>query len=357
MNRLVAASLMLLLLTLGCTQPSAPVGPSASATIVATQTGVTDPNANTSTPTPVVSPPPKLLLSEPTLLIKNTSVFFSWKTDIRSDAFLEWGLDATYGNAETHRDNSTEHRINISGLEQLETYHYRIISCAGEVCNKSRDYNFTTPHKECVPGSTYISAADVCIDNYEASISLDKKALSQSGKPVSVQVSRAEAETACRNVGKRLCTSLEFTAACNINGSKYGDIGDVECNVVDTYLTKTGVAINCTSNNGVHDMIGNAWELVSDTVTVKTPFSEGLVDREDILYAGNFFVLTKQPTEITTRYGNDYYLNYLLNQANFNGTGIARGGAYGMHTRAGCFAFLVGLPPTGVANVGFRCCI
>ena len=268
---------------------------------------------------------------------------------------MEYGKTEKYGGIIKQGDNSTVHSINLTGLEFLTPYHYRVISCIVESCNRSSNFTFKTGHKQCSGGSSYIAEGDFCIDNFEASM-VQGKIIIQGGRIPTSSISRADAQSACRQVGKRLCTSAEFTASCNIRGEKYGDLGDNECNSWNSSYVPTGKATNCTSKEGVHDLVGNFWEWVSDSVNDKTPFYEGLVERDDILSAGKDYVLPRQFTGETLRHGSDYYYNWEQNRATFIGTGIVRGGYYASQKGGGCFSYIVGAPLEGDQKIGFRCC-
>jgi hypothetical protein len=110
-------------------------------------------------------------------------------------------------------------------------------------------------------------------------------------------VSRHEAERACRNAGKRLCTLREWRRACQGSArAKYpygADEVPGRCNsdkkhlptllfgedrqIWDFrspqllrepgFLAPAGAYAECVSEDGIHDMVGNLHEWVSDTVT------------------------------------------------------------------------------------------
>ncbi|MBI5224566.1 SUMF1/EgtB/PvdO family nonheme iron enzyme [Candidatus Micrarchaeota archaeon] len=352
MNKLLFLLLISTLLLFGCTEdkPAAKPTPKPSQSILLPQTS----------PSPIPSkiPPanPINFTVFPIVNVSNVTATIIWGTSLRTDSVIEWDETDKYGNIVAQKDNSTSHKFQITNLKFLTAYHYRISACIGDVCIKSPDLKFTTDHKQCVGSSTYIPDADVCIDNFEATI-VSGKAVSQSNSVPASGISRAEAQKACENSGKRLCTSDEFTAACNIKGVKYGPtVGDTNCAIQNSSYVPAGYPTSCVSKEGVHDLIGNFWEWVSDSVTDKTPIAEGLVDRDDILSAGASYVLPRQFSEETEKHGGDYYFNIEPDQNRFIGKGIARGGYYRSNRQAGCFAFQVGVPLEGNLNTGFRCC-
>ncbi|MFH1750104.1 MAG: SUMF1/EgtB/PvdO family nonheme iron enzyme [Candidatus Micrarchaeota archaeon] len=370
---LLFAALAIAILLFGCSQPPAAPTPSLNASSMPstaaapTQTAIPSPSKTPLidvpdlTPSPIILSPtpipdPITFVGMPMLNLTNLTSAISWNTKQKSSSIIEWGKTNRYGSIDKKDDNSTYHSFNISGLRFLTEYHYRVISCIGESCNRSDDFMFTTGHKQCLGGSSYIENGDFCIDGFEAYV-LNGKAISQGGRVPTSFISREDAQSACEMAGKRLCTSEEFTAACNIRGQSYGKIGaNIACNIGNTSYVPAGHASNCTSDKGVHDLIGNFWEWVSDTVTEQTPFYEGLVDSDNPLLAGKDYAFPRQSNAQTEVHGNDYYYNWEANRFAFIGEGMVRGGYYGSHEGGGCFAFAVGVPFKGDIKVGFRCC-
>ncbi len=91
------------------------------------------------------------------------------------------------------------------------------------------------------------------------------------GELPTLHVSWYQADAACRNAGKHLCTVEEWVTACSTSGSIYpwGDAGDAttRCALVEEdgtahhdTLQPAGSLADCVSPEGVFDMIGNAWE-------------------------------------------------------------------------------------------------
>ena len=91
------------------------------------------------------------------------------------------------------------------------------------------------------------------------------------GELPTLHVSWYQADAACRNAGKHLCTVEEWVTACSTAGTLYpwGDTDDAttRCALVEEDGTQAHDALQpagslpgCVSPEGVFDMIGNAWE-------------------------------------------------------------------------------------------------
>ncbi|MEN9785811.1 MAG: hypothetical protein RLZZ299_1075 [Pseudomonadota bacterium] len=137
----------------------------------------------------------------------------------------------------------------------------------------------------CPPGMALVGA--FCIDTVETTVEGERGNADQGtawpdgsttavARPVhgvvpSVQLSWYQAWAACDNAGKHLCTVEEWNTACSPEGWTYpwGDspAGQERCplasndNVPATdALQPTASYPGCVSPQGVHDMVGNAWE-------------------------------------------------------------------------------------------------
>jgi len=156
----------------------------------------------------------------------------------------------------------------------------------------------------CEAGMTSIDGL-FCMDVYEASRpdatdvsfgSDTSMAASQPGVLPWPIGSNQDAETACVNAGKRLCTPDEWMTACiGPAGTDYpygNSYVAQTCNGIDTFctckdgsfyadcywdcgadfhLTPTGALPGCTNSYGTYDISGNLWEHVQggDTTTVR----------------------------------------------------------------------------------------
>jgi hypothetical protein len=81
-------------------------------------------------------------------------------------------------------------------------------------------------------------------------------------------VTQAAAQTACTQLGKRLCTELEWERACKGPDNHRYEYGDAyraqRCGTgAVPMLRPTGIRVACRSEFGVRDMHGGAWEWTS----------------------------------------------------------------------------------------------
>ncbi|MFO0616262.1 MAG: SUMF1/EgtB/PvdO family nonheme iron enzyme [Polyangiaceae bacterium] len=170
-------------------------------------------------------------------------------------------------------------------------------------------------------------------------------------------ISRDEAEAACGNAAKRLCNRSEWLLACRgtspsvvpvdgempCNNAKehlmsklfgvhpnypYEDFNSPALDSLPGFLAKTGEFKNCSSDFGVHDMVGNLHEWISDTVSQQfLAAMEGETRRRG------------QPT--------------------FPGAGIFMGGFFstnGEHGPGCLFTTIAHEPAYHDYSTGFRCC-
>lgn len=190
------------------------------------------------------------------------------------------------------------------------------------------------------------------------------RAVSTAGQFPQGYISRVESKTACEASGKRLCTKGEWQRACRgknnsafpyggdrsqkdrcnsgklhlltqmfngvPGGWKYDEhFNSPELNKTPGFLAKSGEYEGCTNDAGVHDMVGNLHEWVSDTVTDE-------------------FMTKLEEDPVERRY-----------QPWHDGNGVFMGGFYsttGEHG-PGCWFITVAHEPTyHDYSTGFRCC-
>ncbi len=175
-------------------------------------------------------------------------------------------------------------------------------------------------------------------------------------------ISKVEAAAACQNAGKRLCSRREWQRACQgrrhtmfpygqkrVAGRcnhekphllsqrfgadprrwKYEQFNDPTLDVEPGFLARSGEYATCDTTEGVHDMIGNLHEWVSDVVD--EAFLERF-DAEDV-------ERVSQPRKI----GNGMFMGGFFSTADQHGPGCS-------------FTTVAHEPTYHDYSIGFRCC-
>ncbi len=217
-----------------------------------------------------------------------------------------------------------------------------------------------------------------CIDRYEAHLRVEGALHPQNQRPPHDRpylaassanefpqgyISKEEAERACHQAAKRLCTLEEWLRACKGRQGLLYSYGNVEeksrcnkgkphlmllrfkdkdpalftyedfnsplLNATPGFFAQSGEYHGCASDEGVYDMVGNLHEWVSDNLDFTLP----------------------QKIHLNSRLEKKYRENY--------GFGIFMGGFYSTtHEHgAGCEFITIGHKPTyHDYSTGFRCC-
>ena len=130
------------------------------------------------------------------------------------------------------------------------------------------------PATDCPSGMVRVTVSGeyACVDAYE---------YPGRGRMPEVNVSWFDARRLCEQQGKRLCSQVEWRAACGRN-FPYGNTFDADrCNTADAdgferSLAQAGSFPQCRSRSGAYDMSGNAHEWVEEQRVVGGGFdSEG----------------------------------------------------------------------------------
>lgn len=229
----------------------------------------------------------------------------------------------------------------------------------------------------CPKGMTVIDSpdGDFCIDIYEVSPSKEclydnpenqfetRSNLSAPGcVPESKEgevpwrnISQTQAVSACIKAGKRLPTNEEWYLAAVGTPDESSGWDTTTCNVARNWSPAqpgfTGAAEACVSYYGVHDMVGNVWEWVNETV--KKGEYEGL----EVPDTGFVYGVDESGVAIET--GDVADPNYFDDKFWSEKTkvvGIFRGGYWASESDAGIYSVHAQMPPSFVGTgVGFRC--
>jgi hypothetical protein len=170
------------------------------------------------------------------------------------------------------------------------------------------------------------------------------KSESAIGRPVWRFVTYTQAQQLCARAGKRLPTAQEWyritLPLTNIDS----------CTVAKTAPEVTG-GTTCTTPSGIHDLVGNVWEWMNDTVT------EGQINGRNIPPPGyvdlvdDAGLVLRTATTSNESFGNDYAWT---DQAGVRG--ILRGGFYQSGSDGGLFSQNLSVAlDFQAAGVGFRC--
>ncbi len=219
-----------------------------------------------------------------------------------------------------------------------------------------------------------VRVATFCVDAYEAHLARVRDdagivphphyerpeegaayvAVSEAGTWPQAYVNRFEAQSACERAGKRLCTLSEWYRACvgprqwafsygtkeqrgvcntkkphllaRFFGTdpyrwKYREqFNDPRLNQEPGFLAKTGEYAGCVSSEGVHDLVGNLHEWVSDSVDEsvadKVPLQDNIhqrlgINRHHGIFMGGFYSTGSQHGEgcgfVTIGHGPTYH--------------------------------------------------
>lgn len=156
-------------------------------------------------------------------------------------------------------------------------------------------------------------------------------------------VTYAQAGQFCARAGKRLPTNEEWHKVSL-------GLGDVSSCFAGAEIKSTG-ARGCVTPTGIHDMAGNVWEWMGETVTEGRFEGRTLPASGYIRLVDEHGVVLETQAEGDTSFGEDYAW------VESSGVrGMLRGGFYGSGSDGGIFAQNIAAPLDFAAvGVGFRC--
>lgn len=226
----------------------------------------------------------------------------------------------------------------------------------------------------CPGGMVFVSSSNggFCIDSYENSPSSEClfsepanqnetttnlenrlcKAVSAGGKMPWRNVALQQAEILCAREGKHLPSNEEWYLASLGTPDSPGNVDRGDCNVKGQGVLEAGSKALCVSSYGAHDMIGNVWEWVAETVV------DGTFDTRTLPNEGYVTSVDTKGVPVTTNASSSdpsFYEDYFWVEKN-GVRGMIRGGYFGNGTDAGQFT-INAITPTSFtgAAVGFRC--
>lgn len=178
--------------------------------------------------------------------------------------------------------------------------------------------------------------------------------VSQEGEIPWRYITRSQAEELCARAGKRLPTVEEWSIASRGFIDESGRQGSEDCHLNSNWEDQpgpSGYGDNCSSEQGIYDMIGNVWEWVEGDI------EDGKWQDRELPESGYISEIDSQGMPIKTSkeenevYGNDHI--WIKAQGI---RGIARGGYWESGDKGGKHSFYLMAPPSYAGNgMGFRC--
>jgi formylglycine-generating enzyme required for sulfatase activity len=203
----------------------------------------------------------------------------------------------------------------------------------------------------------------LCVDIYEASpseecphkelhniIESEKNTNTQNCFAISTKdsipwnyISLPQAQRMCAAAGKRLPKNAEwYHVALGTNPD--------QCVIGTQGSEHTGIR-ECVSSIGAHDVVGNVWEWVDETVVNNTFDGRALPSEGYVTSVDAKGIAISSGADPDDLYGRDYF--WSRNEGVF---GMIRGGFYGSNQDAGLYTVNASMPTSFAAQgVGFRC--
>jgi formylglycine-generating enzyme required for sulfatase activity len=159
-------------------------------------------------------------------------------------------------------------------------------------------------------------------------------------------ITRDQAMNVCARSGKRLPTSAEWyqlsLSMTNVEAS---------CNTDSKDIAFTGMHAECVTSHQIADLVGNAWEWVSDDVIDGIYNSHKLPASGYVAQVDASGVATVSHETAQELFGGDYFWS-----REDGAYGMIRGGYYDSGSDGGLYTIHADTPPTTASvGIGFRC--